>query len=148
MRTPVRRLVVLLMVLLELMLVLLLVLLLVPFVLVGADGRPCTRTRGVGRNATCFAYGQTGSGKTFTMAGEGREQGIYHMAASDVFKLRAEAYPELMISASFFEIYGGQVYDLLNKRSRLLVQEDANQMVHRMSGGVEGEGEEEKEEKE
>jgi pSer/pThr/pTyr-binding forkhead associated (FHA) protein len=82
-----------------------------------------------GRNATCFAYGQTGSGKTFTMAGEGREIGIYHMAAADIFKLRAESYPELMISASFFEIYGGQVYDLLNNRARLLVQEDGRQQV-------------------
>ena len=82
-----------------------------------------------GRNATCFAYGQTGSGKTYTMAGEGHEKGVYHMAAEDIFKLRAESYPELMISASFFEIYGGQVYDLLNNRARLLVQEDGRQQV-------------------
>ena len=82
-----------------------------------------------GRNATCFAYGQTGSGKTFTMAGEGSEKGVYHMAAEDIFRLRAESYPELMISASFFEIYGGQLYDLLNNRARLLVQEDARQKV-------------------
>ena len=34
-----------------------------------------------------------------------------------------------MISASFFEIYGGQVYDLLNNRARLLVQEDGRQQV-------------------
>ena len=63
------------------------------------------------------------------MAGEGREKGVYHMAAEDIFKLRAEQYPELMISASFFEIYGGQVYDLLNNRARLLVQEDGKQQV-------------------
>ena len=63
------------------------------------------------------------------MAGEGSQKGIYHLAAADIFKLRAESYPELMISASFFEIYGGQVYDLLNNRSRLKVQEDGSQRV-------------------
>ena len=41
----------------------------------------------------------------------------------------SDRYPDLMISASFFEIYGGQVYDLLNNRARLLVQEDGRQQV-------------------
>lgn len=68
--------------------------------------------------ATCFAYGQTGSGKTHTMGGDfhGKTQdckkGIYAMAAKDVFKLlRSAKYRSLnlVVSASFFEIYSGKV---------------------------------------
>lgn len=68
--------------------------------------------------ATCFAYGQTGSGKTHTMGGEfnGKIQdcknGIYAMAAKDVFVfLNSSRYRQLnlVVSASFFEIYSGKV---------------------------------------
>lgn len=68
--------------------------------------------------ATCFAYGQTGSGKTHTMGGEfnGKVQdcknGIYAMAAKDVFSyLHNSRYRNLnlVVSASFFEIYSGKV---------------------------------------
>lgn len=68
--------------------------------------------------ATCFAYGQTGSGKTHTMGGEfnGKIQdcknGIYAMAAKDVFTyLNGPRYRHLnlVVSASFFEIYSGKV---------------------------------------
>ena len=68
--------------------------------------------------ATCFAYGQTGSGKTHTMGGEfnGKTQdcknGIYAMAAKDVFAyLNGPRYRHLnlVVSASFFEIYSGKV---------------------------------------
>lgn len=68
--------------------------------------------------ATCFAYGQTGSGKTHTMGGEfnGKIQdcknGIYAMAAKDVFSyLNGARYRHLnlVVSASFFEIYSGKV---------------------------------------
>lgn len=68
--------------------------------------------------ATCFAYGQTGSGKTHTMGGDfhGKTQdckkGIYAMAAKDVFKLlRSPKFKSLnlVVSASFFEIYSGKV---------------------------------------
>lgn len=88
--------------------------------------------------ATCFAYGQTGSGKTHTMGGTftGKQQdctkGIYALAATDVFKLsKAPKHKnkDLVISASYFEIYGSKVFDLLNKRKRLRVLEDGNQQV-------------------
>lgn len=88
--------------------------------------------------ATCFAYGQTGSGKTHTMGGtfSGKQQdctkGIYALAATDVFKLNKSAKhknKDLLISASYFEIYGSKVFDLLNKRKRLRVLEDGNQQV-------------------
>lgn len=71
-----------------------------------------------GGMATCFAYGQTGSGKTHTMGGEfnGKTQdcknGIYAMAAKDVFNLlHSPRYKHLnlVVSASFFEIYSGKV---------------------------------------
>lgn len=71
-----------------------------------------------GGMATCFAYGQTGSGKTHTMGGEfnGKIQdckgGIYAMAANDVFALlNSPKYRNLnlVVSASFFEIYSGKV---------------------------------------
>lgn len=88
--------------------------------------------------ATCFAYGQTGSGKTHTMGGtfSGKQQdctkGIYALAATDVFKLNKSTKhknKDLLISASYFEIYGSKVFDLLNKRKRLRVLEDGNQQV-------------------
>ncbi|XP_078120582.1 kinesin-like protein KIF2C isoform X1 [Sander vitreus] len=91
-----------------------------------------------GGMATCFAYGQTGSGKTHTMGGDftGRQQnsakGIYALAAQDVFTyLNHRRYANLDLSAyvSFFEIYNGKVYDLLNKKTKLRVLEDDRQQV-------------------
>lgn len=88
--------------------------------------------------ATCFAYGQTGSGKTHTMGGtfSGKQQdctkGIYALSAQDVFKQNKSPKhknKDLLISASYFEIYGSKVFDLLNKRKRLRVLEDGNQQV-------------------
>lgn len=88
--------------------------------------------------ATCFAYGQTGSGKTHTMGGafSGRDQdcskGIYALVARDVFLLlQTAAYEKLglKVYGTFFEIYGGKVYDLLNLKKKLQVLEDGNQQV-------------------
>ncbi|VDN11626.1 unnamed protein product [Dibothriocephalus latus] len=88
--------------------------------------------------ATCFAYGQTGSGKTHTMGGEfqGRglqdcSNGIYALAARDVFHLNATKYSheDLCVEAAFFEIYSGKVFDLLNKKAKLRVLEDGKNQV-------------------
>uniref|UniRef100_A0A1X7UMF4 Kinesin motor domain-containing protein n=3 Tax=Amphimedon queenslandica TaxID=400682 RepID=A0A1X7UMF4_AMPQE len=87
--------------------------------------------------ATCFAYGQTGSGKTHTMGGDfrGREQdatkGIYALAAADVFRLNRVTHEskDLVVSSSFFEIYCGKVYDLLNNKKKLRILEDAKSKV-------------------
>eukprot|EP00794_Sanderia_malayensis_P007845 gene7845-8694_t len=84
--------------------------------------------------ATCFAYGQTGSGKTHTMGGDfsGKTQGIYGLAANDVFKLLKgpkHRSKDLLVSSSFFEIYSGKVFDLLNKRKKLRVLEDGQGQV-------------------
>ncbi|CAL8070622.1 unnamed protein product [Calicophoron daubneyi] len=95
----------------------------------------CIFERGM---ATCFAYGQTGSGKTHTMGGEfhtrGQQNctnGIYALAAADVFALNATKYKneKLRVDAAFFEIYSGKVFDLLNKKAKLRVLEDAKNQV-------------------
>ncbi|XP_070774834.1 kinesin-like protein KIF2C [Enoplosus armatus] len=100
--------------------------------------KPLVQSIFEGGMATCFAYGQTGSGKTHTMGGDftGRQQnsakGIYALAAQDVFtNLNHRRYANLDLSAyvSFFEIYNGKVYDLLNKKAKLRVLEDERQQV-------------------
>lgn len=100
--------------------------------------KPLVKTIFEGGMATCFAYGQTGSGKTHTMGGDfnGKTQdsskGIYALTARDVFtqlhisKARGE---DLYVSASFFEIYSGKVFDLLNNKTKLRVLEDAKSQV-------------------
>ncbi|XP_068461301.1 kinesin-like protein KIF2A isoform X1 [Clinocottus analis] len=88
--------------------------------------------------ATCFAYGQTGSGKTHTMGGDfsGKNQdcakGVYALAARDVFlMLKKPNYKklDLQVYATFFEIYSGKVFDLLNRKTKLRVLEDGKQQV-------------------
>ncbi|KAK1312514.1 Diatom spindle kinesin 1 [Acorus calamus] len=75
--------------------------------------------------ATCFAYGQTGSGKTYTM------QPLPLKASQDIlttmnYKYRNQGF---QLFVSFFEIYGGKLYDLLNERSKLCMREDGKQQV-------------------
>ncbi|XP_015585098.1 kinesin-like protein Klp10A isoform X3 [Cephus cinctus] len=100
--------------------------------------KPLVQTIFEGGMATCFAYGQTGSGKTHTMGGDfnGKTQdckkGIYAMVAKDVFKCHKSAKfrpLNLVISASFFEIYSGKVFDLLADKEKLRVLEDGKQQV-------------------
>lgn len=100
--------------------------------------KPLVHTIFEGGMATCFAYGQTGSGKTHTMGGDfnGKTQdstkGIYALVAQDVFKmLGSPKYrnDNLLVCASFFEIYSGKVFDLLNDKAKLRVLEDAHQQV-------------------
>lgn len=100
--------------------------------------QPLIKTIFEGGFATCFAYGQTGSGKTHTMGGDfnGKNQdcqkGIYAMAAADVFRLaNSPKYRQLnlVVSSSFFEIYSGKVFDLLNNKAKLRILEDGKQQV-------------------
>ncbi|XP_062261309.1 kinesin-like protein KIF2C isoform X1 [Platichthys flesus] len=100
--------------------------------------KPLVQSIFEGCMATCFAYGQTGSGKTHTMGGDftGKQQnsakGVYALAAQDVFAyLNHRRYNNLDVSAyvSFFEIYNGKVYDLLNNKAKLRVMEDDRQQV-------------------
>ncbi|XP_058251037.1 kinesin-like protein KIF2C isoform X5 [Hemibagrus wyckioides] len=98
--------------------------------------KPLVKTVFEGGRATCFAYGQTGSGKTHTMGGDfsGKAQnsskGIYALAAQDVFTLlQQKRHSDLCPYVTFFEIYNGKVFDLLNKKAKLRVLEDENQQV-------------------
>ncbi|XP_077006014.1 kinesin-like protein KIF2C isoform X2 [Tamandua tetradactyla] len=100
--------------------------------------RPLVQTIFEGGKATCFAYGQTGSGKTHTMGGDlsGKGQnaskGIYAMASRDVFLLKNQPrYRNLGLDVyvTFFEIYNGKLFDLLNKKAKLRVLEDGKQQV-------------------
>ncbi|CAG9759905.1 unnamed protein product [Ceutorhynchus assimilis] len=100
--------------------------------------QPLIRTIFEGGFATCFAYGQTGSGKTHTMGGDfkGKDQdcqkGIYAMVSADVFRLTNSPkyrHLNLVVSSSFFEIYSGKVFDLLNNKAKLRVLEDGKQQV-------------------
>ncbi|GKV11769.1 hypothetical protein SLEP1_g22991 [Rubroshorea leprosula] len=75
--------------------------------------------------ATCFAYGQTGSGKTYTM------QPLPLKATQDILRLMYCTYHNqgFKLLVSFFEIYGGKVFDLLNDRKKLCMREDGKQQV-------------------
>uniref|UniRef100_A0AAQ6IHG5 Kinesin motor domain-containing protein n=1 Tax=Anabas testudineus TaxID=64144 RepID=A0AAQ6IHG5_ANATE len=83
--------------------------------------------------ATCFAYGQTGAGKTHTMLGSSpRRPGLYALAVRDIFAHLSDThtYSRLLVYVSFFEIYRGQLYDLLDHRKRLFAREDGQKVVH------------------
>ncbi|GAV82133.1 Kinesin domain-containing protein [Cephalotus follicularis] len=75
--------------------------------------------------ATCFAYGQTGSGKTYTM------QPLPLKASQDILRFMHETYRNdgFQLFFSFFEIYGGKLFDLLNDRKKLCMREDGKQQV-------------------
>ena len=78
---------------------------------------------------TCFAYGQTGSGKTFTMMGNKKQiPGLYLLAAYDIFSL-LQNYQNFSIWISFYEIYCGKLFDLLNERKILTAREDGKQNI-------------------
>ncbi|XP_074525839.1 uncharacterized protein LOC141790100 [Halichoeres trimaculatus] len=86
-----------------------------------------------GGKATCFAYGQTGSGKTHTMLGSSpRSPGLYALAVRDIFAHLSSTHMNspLLVYVSFFEIYCGQLYDLLDHRKRLYAREDGQKVVH------------------
>ncbi|CBH17247.1 MCAK-like kinesin, putative [Trypanosoma brucei gambiense DAL972] len=89
--------------------------------------KPLIETVFEGGCATCFAYGQTGSGKTYTMLGKGDQEGIYLMAARDLYA-RLESGMSIMVS--FFEIYGGKLFDLLNEREKLACREDSRGVIN------------------
>jgi kinesin family protein 2/24 len=84
-----------------------------------------------GAKTTCFAYGQTGSGKTFTMMGptDGSIPGLYLLASYDIIHL-LQSYPQLELQVSFYEIYCGKLYDLLNNRELVHCREDHKQKVN------------------
>ncbi|GKV27019.1 hypothetical protein SLEP1_g36228 [Rubroshorea leprosula] len=75
--------------------------------------------------ATCFAYGQTGSGKTYTM------KPLPIKASRDILRMMHHTYRNqgFQLFVSFFEIYGGKLFDLLSDRKKLCMREDGKQKV-------------------
>ena len=73
---------------------------------------------------TCFAYGQTGSGKTYTMKGLEKE------AIDDLYNESEKMGGIFDFYVSFFEIYRGVLYDLLNNKNRVEILDDKNGKVH------------------
>ncbi|CAG8786720.1 15870_t:CDS:2 [Cetraspora pellucida] len=69
-----------------------------------------------------------GSGKTYTMLDD--KQGLYVLAARDIFDLlQRPEYSHLASYIGFYEIYQGQLYDLLNQRKKLFAREDGKKNV-------------------
>uniref|UniRef100_A0A2M4BGJ6 Kinesin-like protein n=1 Tax=Anopheles marajoara TaxID=58244 RepID=A0A2M4BGJ6_9DIPT len=104
------------------------------------SAKPLVQSVFEGGMATCFAYGQTGSGKTYTMAGtftgktgqQKCQNGIYALAAKDFFELlHSPQYRDyyFTVTASFYEIYSGKVFDLMADKRKLRVLEDGKQKV-------------------
>lgn len=64
------------------------------------------------------------------MLGNGADvHGMYLLAAADIFK-QLENYQKLTVWISFYEIYCGKLYDLLNERNILFAREDAKNNVN------------------
>lgn len=55
--------------------------------------------------------------------------GLYLMAAYDIME-SLHNFPELSIEVSFYEIYCGKLYDLLNNREHIVCREDGKQKVN------------------
>ena len=91
--------------------------------------RPMIEAAFNGIKITCFAYGQTGSGKTYTMMGiKNKVPGLYLLAANDIFSLLNE-YNNFCVFVSFYEIYCGKLFDLLDNKKILNVREDGKQNI-------------------
>lgn len=80
-----------------------------------------------GAGAVVFAFGQTGSGKTYSMLGQGQTPGLYGLAVTELLTM---ARGENSLSASFYEVYGTKLYDLLNERLELKLLQDEFKNVH------------------
>jgi kinesin family protein 2/24 len=62
----------------------------------------------------------------------GPAMGLYALAARDMFRLLSaggEQLASLQVYVSFFEIYGGKLFDLLNDRKKLVMREDGAKTV-------------------
>uniref|UniRef100_A0AAX7SMQ6 Kinesin-like protein n=1 Tax=Astatotilapia calliptera TaxID=8154 RepID=A0AAX7SMQ6_ASTCA len=71
-------------------------------------------------------------GGDFSGKNQDCSKGIYALSARDVFlMLKKPNYKklDLQVFATFFEIYSGKVFDLLNRKAKLRVLEDGKQQV-------------------
>ncbi len=91
-----------------------------------------------GYNGTIFAYGQTGTGKTHTMEGVvGNEllEGIMPNSFRYIYeRISAMAQDtEVLVKASFLEIYLDEIYDLLHyqeKRKKMELRKDGDKGIY------------------
>jgi kinesin family protein 2/24 len=60
---------------------------------------------------------------------DGSIPGLYLLAAYDVISL-LDSYEDIDLFLSFYEIYCGQLYDLLNNKEKVTCREDAKQNVN------------------
>jgi kinesin family member 2/24 len=56
--------------------------------------------------------------------------GMYYLGGEDIFAQRDRSHPGLEVFVSFYEIYCGRLFDLLNQRELLQAREDAKQNVN------------------
>lgn len=62
---------------------------------------------------------------------DGKVEGLYNLAAKDLFNIIQEPeYEHLKVGVSFFEIYCGKAYDLLNARSKCPIRVDRKERVN------------------
>uniref|UniRef100_A0A672PEN8 Kinesin-like protein n=1 Tax=Sinocyclocheilus grahami TaxID=75366 RepID=A0A672PEN8_SINGR len=83
-------------------------------------------------SSEALTYLQT-MGGDFSGKSQNSSKGIYALAAQDVFTLlRQKRYADMDLCpyVTFFEIYNGKVFDLLNKKAKLRVLEDEKQQVN------------------
>jgi len=65
------------------------------------------------------------------MIGDSKNPGLYLLAASDIFTyLQQNRENGISIGVSYFEIYCGKLFDLLNERKKLQAREDAKQNIN------------------
>ena len=109
-----------------------------------------------GFNVCIFAYGQTGSGKTYTMTGPGsgigdaitpkgevvESAGIAQRSAVEVFRLlgEREAQNSHVVEVTMFEIYCGEVRDLLRDKKSQPKKLNIHLAQHSSTGLVEVDG--------
>ena len=60
---------------------------------------------------------------------DGSVPGLYLLAADDVIRF-LNMYTDLELYLSFYEIYCGKLYDLLNNRAQVFCREDGKQKVN------------------
>lgn len=66
-----------------------------------------------GKQSNCFAYGQSGSGKSYSIYGSESNRGLAQLSAMSVFdQIRSQRDQGLLVS--YFEVYCGEVFDILN----------------------------------
>lgn len=57
-------------------------------------------------------------------------KGLYQLASLDIFRAIQSQNENIQIIVSFYEIYCGKLYDLLNDRNQLQLREDSKKDVN------------------